>query len=102
MKEIKATLYRTDGSRELLTLTFATRLETLQKLVGGYIEVITINSILDTLKGIYYRANDLIINDEGKLLDLPVNPWSQFVTRNTILENEIFRGDIVLIEGRLP
>jgi hypothetical protein len=102
MKEVKATLYKTDGSKELLTITSATRLETLQKLVGGRIEVIMINSILDSMKGIYYRANDLIINEEGKLLDLPANPWSRFLTKNTIWENEIFRGDIVLIEGSLP
>lgn len=88
MKEINATLYKVDGSKEPLTLNTKTSLETLQKLVGGLIEVIHIN------------GKDLIINEEGRLLDLPINPWKFGL--NTMWENEYFRGDVILVEGRLP
>lgn len=102
MKKIKATLYKMDGSCEPLILTPKTRLKTLQKLVGGYIEVIYIVPLLDQLKGNFENGKDLVINEEGRLLDLPVNPWSQFVGLNSIWEDEDFRGDIILIDGRLP
>lgn len=87
---MKATLYKVDGSKEPLTLTKKNRLETLQKLVGGYIEVININ------------GKDLILNEEGLLLDLPLNPWSQYLTFKTVWEGQWFSGDIVLIDGVLP
>jgi hypothetical protein len=90
MKETKATLYKIDGSKESLILTPKTRLETLQKLVGGYIEVIHIN------------GNDLVINEEGSLLNLHVNPWSYLVGKNSVWENVCFHGDLIMIEGRLP
>lgn len=90
MKETKATLYKIDGSKEPLTLNPKTRLEALQKLVDGYIEVIHIN------------GNDVVLNEEGRLLNLPINPLSYEVGKNSIWENEIFRGNIIVIEGRLP
>ena len=102
MKTIKATLYKTDGSKEPLLLTSKTRLKTLQRLVGGYIEVIYIVSFLDQLRGKFDGGKDLVINDEGLLLDLPVNPWSQLVALNSIYEDHDFRGDIILIDGKLP
>jgi hypothetical protein len=100
MKEIKATLYKVDGSKEPLILTPETRLETLQKLVGGYIEIIHIIDLVASLKG--NARKDLVINEEGRLLELPVNPWSKEVAKNSIWQHEEFRGDIILIEGRLP
>lgn len=90
MKETKATLYKVDGSKESLTLNAKTRLETLQKLVDGYIEIIHIN------------GNDVVFNEEGRLLSLPINPSSYEIGKNSIWENEIFRGNIIVIEGRLP
>lgn len=87
---MKATLYKVDGSKEPLTLTKKTRLETLQKLVGGYIEVININ------------GKDLILNEEGIILELPMNPWSQYLTFKTVWEGQWFCGDLVLIDGVLP
>ena len=101
MKEIRATLYKVDGSKEPLILTPDTRLETLQKLVGGYIEVIQIIDLIATLKGDSLAEKDLVINEEGRLLNLPVNPWSREVALNSIWQFEEFRGDIILIEGRL-
>lgn len=91
-----------DGSKEPLILTPKTRLKTLQKLVGGYIEVIHIVDLLASLKDDQLTGNDLVINEEGRLLNLPVNPWSRHVALNSIWQFEDFRGDIILIEGRLP
>lgn len=90
MKETKAILYKIDGSKEPLILQAKTRLETLQKLVDGYIEIIHIN------------GNDIVLNEEGRLLKLPINPSSYEIGKNSIWENEIFRGNIIVIEGRLP
>jgi len=102
MKEIHATLYKVDGSFEPLVLTPKTRLKTLQKLVGGYIEIIHIINLVDSLKGNELAGKDLVINEEGLILDLPINSWSYHVTKNSVWQNTMFRGDIILIEGRLP
>lgn len=102
MKTLSATLYKADGSLESFVLNTKTSLETLQKMVGGYIEVIHIVDAIESLKQGKAIGKDLIINEEGRLLDLPPNPWSPRVGRNSIWKDEIFFGDIVLIEGRLP
>ncbi len=102
MKEIKAILYKVDGSKEPLILTPKTRLETLQKLVGGYIEIIHIVDLIASLKGDKLAGKDLVINEQGRLLDLPINPWSRHIALNSEWQFEDFRGDIILIEGRLP
>jgi hypothetical protein len=102
MKEINATLYKVDGSKEPLTLTSKTRLETLQNLVGGYIEVIHIIDELESIKQGKIIGNDLVINEEGILLELPYNSWSRTVAKNSIWENNPFFGDIILIDGKLP
>jgi len=106
MNEVKGILYKTDGTTEAVILTPETRLETLQKLVGGYIEVIKIRSYPKGLQsymvGDDVEENDLVINEEGKLLDLPINPFSSLVAANSIWEYEEFRGDVLLIEGHLP
>lgn len=102
MKEFKAILYKVNGSQEPLTLNSKTSLETLQKLVGGYIEVVYIIDLIESLKGNTVAGNDLVINEEGLLLDLPINPWSWLVTKNSVWQFTQFRGDIILIEGLLP
>ena len=101
-KEINATLYKTDGSSEPLVLTPQTRLDTLQKLVGGLIEVVFIVPYSDEIKGDFSNGKDLVINEEGLILDLPCNPWSSFVGKGSIWRDQVFRGDIILIEGVLP
>lgn len=101
MKKIYATLYRVDGSKEPLILTSNTSLKTLQKLVDGYIEVIHIVDELESLKQGKLIGNDLVINEEGLLFDLPYNSWSRTITKNSIWENTPFFGDIILIEGKL-
>lgn len=92
LKIQNATLYRMDGTQEKILLNSdatTSSLEYLQKLVGGYIEVVHLN------------GNDLVINEEGLLLDLEPNPWSYYVTKGTDWKNQYFFGDMILIEGRL-
>lgn len=101
MKTIKATLYKTDGSQEPLEIEPKKSLKILQDLVGGLVQVITIIPLHDQKNSVYVNAKDLIINEEGLLLDLPINPFSFFVAKGSIWESEKFRGDIVLIHGVL-
>lgn len=89
-KTHKATLYKIDGSKEPLILEEKTRLNTLQKLVDGYIEIIHIN------------GNDVILNEEGRLINLPINPSSYEIGANSPWKDEIFYGNIIVVEGRLP
>ena len=89
MKKIKATIYNVDGSQEPLELPSKNRLEALQKIVGGYIEIIHIN------------GNDVVLNEEGKLIGLPYNPWSKFITLNSVLRYEPLCGNVVVINGKL-
>lgn len=102
MKETKAILYKIDGSVEPLILYSTTPLKELQKMVGGYIEVIHVVDLLESFKQGKPIGKDLVINEEGKLLNLPFNPWSYFVGKNSIWKDEIFFGNIILIDGRLP
>lgn len=98
----KATVYRVDGTKEEIEIDKKKSLETLQRIVDGLIEVVYIVPLLDQLRGNFENGKDLVINEEGLLLDLPVNPWSQEVGLNSIWEAQEFRGDIVLVDGRLP
>jgi hypothetical protein len=101
MKTIKATLYKTDGSQEPLEIDPKKSLETLQALVGGLIQIIPIIPLKEQRMGILTNAKDLVINEEGRLLELPPNPFSFLVSRGSIWEIDTFMGDIVLIDGRL-
>lgn len=96
-KTLRGMLYKTDGTREPVILRPKSRLEQLQKLVGGLIEIVYLYKEGEDEKG-----NDLVINEEGLLLELPANPFSFFVAKKTRWERQIFFGDIVLVEGTLP
>lgn len=98
MKKIKATHYKTDGTfKKILLKNGEGNLEKLQGLVGGNIEVVCIIPDGDPKK-----AKDLVINEEGRLLDLPSNPFSSLVGKGSIWRDEIFVGNMVLIDGFLP
>ena len=101
MKKVNGRIYRTDGTREFFECDKEESLEKLQAIVGGLIQVVYLLDNLDEQKEEFGKGNDLIVNEEGLLLDLPKNPWSRFLTLDTRWENEIFRGDIVLIHGML-
>ena len=68
MSDIKALLINTDGSTESITLPRddSLRLEALQQHVGGLIDVV--HMLRDD-----GQCGDGIINDEAKILNLPVN-----------------------------
>lgn len=60
---MKAVIIRTDDSRELVEFTRETEHATVSGAVGGYIERIPLRT----------RGADMWVNEEGKLLDLPLN-----------------------------
>ena len=56
-------------------------LETAQKFVGGYVEGIT-----------FPNGDYLIINEEGKLMDLPLNPEATALWRETFDNDNYITG----------
>lgn len=94
---MKGTIYRTDGTKEEVTIPEKDRLDYLQGIVGGLIEVVNITTFDDEESD----GKDLILNEEGLLLDLPPNPWSQLIGFNSIWEAQTFFGDLILIDGCL-
>lgn len=72
-----ATLFRTDRTTEDVS---DTSLENLQRLVGGYIEILYLED-----------GRVLIVDDEGKLKDKPVNRTATLLW----MHHAIF-GDVVL------
>ena len=95
--KMKGTIYRTDGTKEEVTIPEKDRLDYLQGIVGGLIEVVNITTFDDEESD----GKDLILNEEGLLLDLPPNPWSQLIGFNSIWEAQTFFGDLILIDGCL-
>ena len=69
-------------SREEIELPKKNRLEFLQKIVGGLIDFV------------YLDDKDLIINDEGLLLNLPLNPFAISLGYHLV-------GNIVEVHGKL-
>ena len=64
IEEVMATIFHTDGFREKVTPANGSdfRLEEMQRMVGGIIEIV------------YFDDNTvMVINEEGKLLGLPLN-----------------------------
>tara|TARA_R110002167_G_scaffold44010_2_gene132672 strand:+ start:1754 stop:2005 length:252 start_codon:yes stop_codon:yes gene_type:complete len=55
------------------------KLSTMQKIVGGYIEII------------YLKDNYiLIVNEEGRLRNLPINNYASFLAQRDILGDVIY------------
>jgi hypothetical protein len=65
-------------------LSEETMLEELQKLVGGLIELVVMDD-----------GTELIVNEEGIMLDLPLNKWA-------LANNLILGGTVVKLHGKLP
>lgn len=70
-------------------------LPAMQKLVGGFIEVVTLQKPLD-VEGVKYAY--LVINEEGKLSGLPFN---SIATRLAKLDNSIGISDVIVGEAIL-
>jgi hypothetical protein len=77
----KVRVIRTDGTREELEDRPPT-LEEMQEVVGGYIEVVASAQDPDEI---------LIVNEEGRLKDLPVNELASLVAQRVIV------GDVVVL-----
>lgn len=73
-----------DGSKETLT---DTKLETLQKAVGGFIQVVPTND-----------GRLLILDEEGKLKGYPVNWHATALTRGIVAPDDLIVGDTVVAE----
>lgn len=101
-KIVTGMVYKTDGSLQRIELLEKNRLETLQTLVGGLIEIVYLISEKDEEQENYKNGKDLVINEEGRLLDLSPNPWSHMITQGTRWQGQIFFGDVVKINGKLP
>ena len=79
-----ATYIKVDGTEEEVTNT---SLENLQTLVGGNIEIVITND--DRL---------IILDEEGKLKNKPVNPKATALTRGVIDDDDLIVGDVVVAD----
>jgi Domain of unknown function (DUF3846) len=90
---MKATIHRCEWigkgrviakvSEEEVEIPVHNRLEFLQGIVGGLIDVY------------HHYGRDLIVNDEGLLEGLPLNPWAHEQGLGLV-------GNIVEVHGKLP
>ena len=69
-------------------------LKEMQKLVGGYIEVIRpmVRARIHEDNGKVYTGT-MVVNEDGKRLDLPFNAKASLLTQRTIL------GDVFILVG---
>jgi hypothetical protein len=87
MSEIKAIKISADNKVEELTVDF-TSLETVQKLVGGILQVIDFTPSLSAW-----------MNEEGKLMQLPVNLSATKVWEFFFGFSDVLVGDVVFTGG---
>ena len=84
-EKVMATIFHTDGTREKVSPANGSdfRLEEMQRMVGGIIEIV------------YFEDNTvMVINEEGKLLGLPVN---QTATDMAAIYNDVIVGNAILM-----
>jgi len=77
-----ATLIKTDGQISLIERYTPFKLETLQKLVNGYIEIVPTKD-----------GKLMVLNEEGKLKNLPIN-----MTATNMVELDVIVGDVVVCD----
>jgi hypothetical protein len=86
---MEALVIRTDGSFEVVEFTDSTALPVLQQGVGGWVQAIDLSTDLT-----------LWLNEEGKLADLPHNPFAQALWDERFgAYTDYIVGDIVLTGG---
>ncbi|KKK89195.1 hypothetical protein LCGC14_2735520 [marine sediment metagenome] len=81
-----ATIIRVDGTEENLE---DLSLESLQKAVGGYIEIVQTND-----------GRLIVLDEEGKLKDKPVNSKATALTRGIVCDWDLTVGDVVIASHR--
>lgn len=86
-----AIILKSNGEEQFVTPECGNRfsLEELQKIVGGYIELI------------YLRNYLMIVNEEGKIYNLPINVDATEVARfnQSIMPNDYIVGDVLICEN---
>lgn len=82
-----AVIYRTNGEREQVLPENGTdfKLEQLQKIVGGYIDILGIGC--DEL---------MVFNDEGKLMGLPINREATKIYQKYFNTDDFIVGDVLI------
>lgn len=72
-------------------------LEELQKQVSGYIELLQLKSVPE------FKLQDaiMVLNEEGKLLDLPMNQIAtDLLTRNYPKSTDVIVGDVLICKSK--
>jgi len=85
----KATIVRVDGSTE--ELDHKPSLEEAQKVVDGYIELIKAQDI-------WKNKVRLVVNEEGKIINLPTNKSVTMIYGPSVYGGYIV-GDVIILEG---
>ena len=82
-----ATLIKSDGKMNEFTPQSGVKftLEELQKAVGGYIEIVHID-----------KDFDMVVNEEGKLLCLPINETATRLYRRVRYTDDLIVGDVLI------
>lgn len=83
---MKALVIRTDNSKEVVEFTNETSYKTLSGAVGGYIECVYLHN----------RNLDLWINEEGKIIGLPVNPTATGFWMEMYGLTDMIMGDVII------
>jgi len=91
---MKALTITTTGETSVLEISEGDNLDELQSKVGGLIELIRLGSI----------GCDLWCNEEGKLLNLPVNNiatalWWRESVGNGVIIDDVLVGDVIITGG---
>lgn len=93
-----ALVLTTEGSEIKLELDTDILLERLQHIVGGYIELVPLESadirLIERTRRLNFMANArkgarilMVVNEEGTLMELPINPYASALARRTICGN---------------
>ena len=85
---MKAYIVKVDGSREIVEFEKGKSYDVLSKAVGGYIELVRLADNLD-----------MWVNEEGKLMGLPVNEYGTVFWTNLYGATDVICGDIIFTGG---
>lgn len=84
----KALIVRTDGQHEIVEFEIGNSYELIKNAVQGYIECVSI------------KHGDLWLNEEGKLLGLPINKFATDYFRSSYAGTDDFIvGDVIFTGG---
>ena len=87
----KAFVVQTDGANYILEFNNDTSLKVMQGVVGGLIQPIDFGFTADTMT--------MWVNEEGKLMDLPINQFGTLFYQRYFGASDIIVGDIVFTGG---